>query len=160
MSNHKAVPENLADQFFKGESMFFSDKPQEAPKPEPAAEPPATTPASPVPSSPPAQVVNKPARQPKSKSTSQPASTLASYQQELIETIRRTVKNGGRIVSFVRLTQQEKDQLADIVYTYKRRGKKTTENEINRIAINYLLEDYQRNGEESLLAQVIDALLA
>ena len=79
---------------------------------------------------------------------------------ELVEFIRRTVKKGGKEVSFVRLTQTEKDQLADIVYIYKRQGKKTTENEINRIAINYLLEDYKRNGETSLLAQVIEALLA
>ena len=34
------------------------------------------------------------------------------------------------------------------------------ENEINRIAINFLLEDYKRNGEASMLVKVIEALLA
>jgi len=58
------------------------------------------------------------------------------------------------------MTQEEKGQLADIVYTYKRQGKKTSENEINRIAINFILEDYHANGDNSVLAKVIDALLA
>jgi hypothetical protein len=50
--------------------------------------------------------------------------------------------------------------LADIVYTYKRQGVKTSENEINRIAINFLIEDYAKNGKESVLAKVIEALNA
>ncbi len=60
----------------------------------------------------------------------------------------------------MRLTAEEKARLADIVYTYKRQGKKTTENEINRIAVNYMVHDYKANGERSVLARVIAALLA
>jgi len=63
-------------------------------------------------------------------------------------------------VSFVRLSPQEKAQLADIVYTYKRRGHKTSENEINRIALNFLLADYHAHGAQSMLARVLDALRA
>ncbi len=92
------------------------------------------------------------------------ASTLASMenvdQAAEIEAIRKTVKALGREVSFVRLTPEEKGQLADVVYTYKRQGQKTSENEINRIAINYLLADYRANGEQSMLAQVLAALRA
>jgi hypothetical protein len=148
----KPFPTDALTNELAGASAFFQPA---APEP-PAA---ASLPSS-LPSPPPALVADKPVRQQVKKSPSQIASTLASYQQELVETIRRTVKKGGRIVSFVRLTQTEKDQLADIVYTYKRRGMKTTENEINRIAINFLLEDYKRNGEESMLVKVIEALLA
>jgi len=50
--------------------------------------------------------------------------------------------------------------LAELVYRYKRQGKKTTENEINRIAVNFILEDHEANGDRSVLAKVIDALLA
>jgi hypothetical protein len=93
-----------------------------------------------------------------------PASMLAStgniHQAAEIEAIRKTVKTLGREVSFVRLTPEEKGQLADVVYTYKRQGQKTSENEINRIAINYLLADYHANGEQSVLAQVLAALRA
>ena len=73
--------------------------------------------------------------------------------------IRKAVKVPGKEVSFVRLTAEEKGQLADIVYTYKRQGKKTSENEINRIAINFLLEDYKNQGANSILARVMDSLL-
>jgi hypothetical protein len=102
---------------------------------------------------------HKIASKPASRQASELASVLASS-TELIETIRKTVKVPGKEVSFVRLTAREKGELADIVYTYKRRGKKTTENEINRIAVNLVLEDYKAHGEASILARVIDALLA
>jgi hypothetical protein len=88
------------------------------------------------------------------------ASTFASYPSELIEQIRKSVKVAGREVSFVRLTPEEKGLLADLVYTYKRQGRRTTENEISRIAINLLLQDHKNNGNASVLARVIDALLA
>src|SRR5437762_4328580 len=97
---------------------------------------------------------------PVSKQTSMKASTLASYPDSIIETIRKAVKQTGREVTFVRLTPEEKSQLADIVYTYKRQGVKTSENEISRIAMSSLLEDYKANGQESILAKVIAALLA
>jgi len=81
-------------------------------------------------------------------------------QYEAVESIRKTVKTLGREVSFVRLTPEEKGALAEVVYAYKRQGIKTTENEINRIAINALLIDYRANGDASLLARVLAALRA
>jgi hypothetical protein len=98
-----------------------------------------------------AEVTRKPSRY--------PASTLA-HNAEAIEAIRRVVKQTGREVSFVRLSPEEKGRLADIVYTYRRQGRKTTENELNRIAINALLEDYDAHGAQSVLARVLDALHA
>ncbi len=86
------------------------------------------------------------------------ASSLA--ERDVIELIRKAVKVPGKEVSFVRLTAEEKGQLAEIVYTYKRQGKKTSENEINRIAINFILEDYKAQGENSILASVLASLLA
>jgi hypothetical protein len=153
----KHLPADAITNELAGASAFF--KPQAPPSPaapQVTENPTASSLPSQSASPPPAQ----PARQPTRKEPSPKASLLASYPPEQIETIRRTVKKGGRIVSFVRLTQEEKDQLADIVYTYKRRGMKTTENEINRIAINYLLEDYKQRRDESLIALVIGALLA
>ena len=89
-----------------------------------------------------------------------PASVLARNQDSMIETIRKTVKSLGKEVAFTRVTPAEKRRLADIVYTYKRQGVKTSENEINRIAINFLIEDYTKNGKESMLEKVIEALNA
>ncbi len=87
-------------------------------------------------------------------------SVQASYHASMIEKIRKSVKSVGREILYVRLTPDEKNQLVDIVYTYKRQGMKTSENEINRIAVNFLLEDYKSNGQASILARVIEALLA
>ena len=88
------------------------------------------------------------------------ASKLASDQDNVIEQLRKTVKALGKEVAFTRITPEEKARLADIVYTYKRQGIKTSENEINRIAINYLIQDYEAHGQNSLLAKVLAALNA
>jgi hypothetical protein len=97
--------------------------------------------------------------QPNDDSSNQ-ASVLARYHDSTIETLRKAVKAVGKEVSFMRLTQGEKNQLADVLYTFKRQGIKTTENEVNRIALNLLLEDYRTNGKNSVLMRVIAALLA
>ena len=74
--------------------------------------------------------------------------------------MRKTVRTVGREVAFTRLTPAEKQQLAAIVYTYKRQGIKTSENEVVRVAVAFLLADYQESHQESVLARVIDALNA
>jgi hypothetical protein len=88
------------------------------------------------------------------------ASTIARYPDETIAAVRKIVRTTGKEVSFVRLTLAEKAQLADIVYTLKKQGKKTSETEINRIAVNFLMEDHRVNGVNSILVRVIDSLLA
>jgi hypothetical protein len=85
---------------------------------------------------------------------------LTRYDDDLIQEIRKTVKAYGKEVSYVRLTPEEKTLLAEIAYIYKSQGLKTSENEINRIAVNFLLIDYESNGRESILSRVIEALLA
>lgn len=97
---------------------------------------------------------------PPSKPASKKASTLASIATDFIEAVRKSVKQIGKEVSFVRLTPEEKRQLKDIAYTYQRQGQRTSENEISRIGINYILQDYQAHGRTSILARVLDALNA
>ena len=84
------------------------------------------------------------------------ASTLAS--EEFIEVTRKILKLLGKEVIYVRSTQEEKEQIGDIVYTLKRQGMKTSDNEICRIAINFILVEYKTNGEQSVLAKVLKAL--
>ena len=57
-----------------------------------------------------------------------------------------------------RLTHEEKRAITEIIYAYKKINIKTTENEIARIAINHLVNDYKENHENSILHQVIKAL--
>lgn len=76
----------------------------------------------------------------------------------MLEQIRKVVRQVGKEAATYRLTQAEKQQLADIVYTYKRRGYRTSDNELARIAINWLVLDYQEQGEQSVLACVLESL--
>jgi hypothetical protein len=93
-----------------------------------------------------------------SKPDSKPAIVLSSYQAGIVETLRKAVKFVGKEAFFGRFTPEEKRMLADAAYTYKRRGFKTSENEITRIAVNFILQDQQANGENSILEQVLKAL--
>ena len=92
------------------------------------------------------------------------ASMISIIQDDIVETIRKTVKQVGKEPLFVRLTVNEKRQLSSIVYAfneiYRGEGRKTSENEIGRIGLNFLLEDYRENGNNSILAQVLAALAA
>ena len=92
------------------------------------------------------------------------ASTLAYVQDDIVETVRKTVKQVGRDTLYVRLTADEKHQVASVVYAlnevYRGESRKTSENEIGRIGVNFLLEDHKVNGKQSVLARVLAALHA
>ena len=91
-----------------------------------------------------------------SNSASKLASTLASETDVML--VHKVLKQVGKEVLYVRLTQEEKNQVNDIEYTYQRQGIKTTGNEIGRIAINVLLADYKANGEQSILAKILSEI--
>jgi hypothetical protein len=75
-----------------------------------------------------------------------------------VQAIRRAVRVPGKEAATYRLTMEEKSRAADIIYTYKRQGVRTSEIEISRIALNFILADYEENGEQSILARVLTAL--
>jgi hypothetical protein len=81
--------------------------------------------------------------------------TIGEPHEDISEVVRKAVKHFGKEAATHRFTLDKKNLLADIEYAYKRQGVKTSENEITRIAINYFIEDYRRNGEGSLLAQIL-----
>ncbi len=80
------------------------------------------------------------------------------YQDTTIETIRRAVRAPGKEAATYRLTQEEKTRVGEIIYTYRRRGIRTAEIELSRIALNFILDDFDENGEESVLARVLREL--
>ena len=65
----------------------------------------------------------------------------------LLEEVRKAARQIGKEAATHRFTAAEKRQLAEIVYTYARQGTKTSENEITRIAVNWLLLDYDRHRD-------------
>ena len=78
----------------------------------------------------------------------------------MVKGIRKAVKQLGKEAATHRFTREEKDAIARIVFTYGQQGIRTCENEIARIGINWLLQDYQANGKGSMLHKVLAALQA
>lgn len=83
---------------------------------------------------------------------------IPPHQDELVESIRKAVKGLGKEAATYRFTQEEKRTLSNIVFEYKNKGIRTSENEITRIAINFLIEEFQLYGKQSILARVLDRL--
>jgi hypothetical protein len=84
--------------------------------------------------------------------------TVSRYHDTVIEAVRKAVREYGKEAATHRFTLEEKKAIADIIYTYRQRGVKTSENELARIAINFLVSDYKVNGENSILHKVVKAL--
>ncbi len=144
-------------------SVFFRRPGQPAPAATPAAEPAArqAPQQAPVPS-------RTQSTEPKPTQENMNGSVISRnrdvmtsrYTDELIEGIRKNVRAVGREPGTIRLTEQEKVELTDIIYTLGRQGNRTSENEIYRIGLNFLLADWREHGQESLLARVLAALRA
>jgi hypothetical protein len=86
------------------------------------------------------------------------ASMHAGMQESIIELIRKAVKDIGKESATYRFTPEEKKALLELTFTYKVQGLKTSENELTRIAINFILEDQKQNGRNSILEKVLQAL--
>lgn len=82
----------------------------------------------------------------------------AGMQEGIIELIRKAVKDIGKESATYRFTPEEKKALLELTFIYKVEGFKTSENELIRIAINFLLEDHKQNGRNSILEKVLQAL--
>ena len=94
--------------------------------------------------------------------TNKPTMTPSNHDTtvSLIDDIRRLVKELGKEAATYRFTKEEKDKLKDLVYIYSRQDLRTSENEITRIAINWLFKDHEENGEKSVIYSVLKALNA
>ena len=91
--------------------------------------------------------------EPRSKSTTPPR-----HHDTMVDTIRRAVKEIGKEAATHRFTSAEKKALMEIIYSFNQRGIKISENEITRIAVNYLILDYKSNGDDSILETVVESL--
>ena len=91
---------------------------------------------------------------------SRPHDTTADSGDDSIEVVRKAVKLLGEKAATHRFTADEKDAIADIVYGLRKKGITTSENEITRIAINYLVLDYHQSKQTSILSRVLERLNA
>ncbi len=99
--------------------------------------------------------------QPRHQATKQPSNrdikTPPIYNGS-IELIRKTVKEVGKEAATHRFTIEEKRAIKKIVFDYENNDLLTSENQITRIAINFIVDDYHKNGKNSLLDKVLQAL--
>ena len=93
-----------------------------------------------------------------SNNASMHASNQPFNQETIVEIIRKAVKDVGKDSATYRFTPEEKKALLELSFSYKMQGYKTSENELTRIAINFILEDHKQNGQNSILRRVLDAL--
>ena len=80
------------------------------------------------------------------------------YHDTVVEEIRKAVKVFGKEAATHRFTVEEKQAIAEIVFKFRQKGIKTSENEIARIAINFILQNFKQKGKDSLLEKVQTAL--
>jgi len=79
---------------------------------------------------------------------------VSRYQDTTVEFIRKAVKEFGKEAATHRFTLTEKRAVASVAHTLNMQGIRTTENEITRIAINFVIDEFNRNGKDSLLGLV------
>ena len=140
-------------------SLLRSTRPApEAPAPEvPSAPTVSSDPASRAPQRSARRSSHRPINPPTSRDTTDTTEHEA-FPDDALELVRRAVRTLGKEAATYRFTQDEKRALSSIVYAYKERGIKTSENEITRIALNYLIDEYRRNNTSSILARVLARL--
>lgn len=147
-----------------GSSAFFPSYNKEAPSEE-------VTPHSPVAQSQPTvATTSKPKKRVKSNHatmtprhhdtmvSSNHDTTVSQSPSTIIEKVRKAVRELGKEAATHRFTVDEKKAIANIIYTYSSQDIRTSENEIARIAVNYIVSDYLENGEESILDKVLKEL--
>jgi hypothetical protein len=140
------------------DSPFFAPA---QPKVEPVTPPSATLP---VEKAEPAKIEKpkiKKVEQPIKRDTTTPShhdTTVSRYHDTIVEMVRKSVKEFGKEAATHRFTQAEKRAVADIIYTYKNNGIQTSENQIARISVNFIIEDYRENGANSILHKILEVL--
>ena len=86
----------------------------------------------------------------------QHASMTARYHDSMIAAIAKAVREVGKEGCTYRLTQREKSALIEIIYHFRMRNCRLSENEIARIAINFLIEDFKMDDQTCLLKRIHD----
>jgi hypothetical protein len=84
--------------------------------------------------------------------------TIPPYPSATVESIRKAVKEFGKEAATHRFTSTEKRALANIIHSLNMQGIRTTENTIARIAINFIIDEFNKRGKDSLLGLVLQAL--
>lgn len=118
-------------------------------------------------------VVDKPTPSPvkkieKSTVAAMQLSSHAALQPDAIAGLHKAMRQNASINTSYRFSKMEKQRLDVALFELKMRGYdagddvelKTNENEIVRIAVNHLLNEYKANGDNSVLVKTLLSLRA
>ena len=83
---------------------------------------------------------------------------IPRYHDHFIDDIRKALKPFGKEAATHRFTPDEKNMIADLIYSYRNKGIQTSENEITRIAINFIIQEHNEFGDNSILDSVLKLL--
>lgn len=135
----------------KGQSVFFKHaKPQKLSKP--------TPPSSKTKPKPKGKNLEKPGKTKGDTTVPRYHDTTVPRHRDTIQTVVDAVRQFGKEAATHRFTVEEKKAISDIIYAYKGQSVRTTENEVARISINYIIQDYRENGENSILEKTLKSL--
>ena len=95
-----------------------------------------------------------------SQAISRPQTATAAPVVDPVVALQQNLKTIGKEIYYVRITPEEKARIEDVLHALKRRGMRTSANELGRIALNQLLADYEAQGEESMLIRVLSRMRA
>ena len=87
-----------------------------------------------------------------------PSELKTCHPDDMMATIVKSMRAVGKEGCTYRLTQREKTALIEIIYHFRMRHIRLSENEIARIAINFLIEDYKARKNNCLLGSIIDSM--
>lgn len=86
------------------------------------------------------------------------ATMVASNHDTMTYSICAALKDFGKEAATHRFTVGEKAQLSEILFAHRKKGVRTNENEVTRIAINFVIADFKNKGDESILSKVLRVL--
>lgn len=95
---------------------------------------------------------------PETKQPSSEDTVVPRHHDTTIEEIRKAVKVFGKEAATHRFTQEEKQRIAELIFIYSNEGIRTSENEISRIAVNFLVQDFKLSKKHSILERVLKLL--
>lgn len=100
----------------------------------------------------------KPASTQTSKDTSTQIRTDASVHARVLDELRRVIVNKKHLSSFTFRFKSEElealDQVSEEI-SHQATGQRISKNDIVRLSLNWLLQDYEKNKQTSVLARVL-----
>jgi hypothetical protein len=84
--------------------------------------------------------------------------TKPASEKDSLKKVCKAVQEIGKEAATHRFTVNEKRVVSELIYGFRKKQIRTSENEITRIALNYLIENYEVKGAESILEKVFREL--